>query len=223
LTFRTSQFNFTTIRRSASEIRDFLKRENAGCLAVRVADRFGDYGLVGVVIYGKESDRFKIDTFLLSCRVLGRGVEHTVLSRIGQLALSAGKRFVELTCPPTERNLPAREFVSSLGCQYRSKKSESWIFPAEYLASLQYNPDEKTREGYDKPATPKVEERPLPPALGFGISARSEHLQRIGEELYDISRVANAIGEFRKQSRPAVWKPSSSIYGERSWAGRASD
>jgi hypothetical protein len=201
LTFRTSQFNFTTIRRSASEIRDFLKQGNAGCLVVRVADRFGDYGLVGVVMYETEADRFKLDTFLLSCRVLGRGVEHTVLSRIGQRALSSGKRFVELTCLPTERNLPAREFVSSLGDQYRSQAGESWLFPAEYLAGLQYNPDEKTRQGNDKPATANEEKPPLPPAFGFSISARSEHLQRIGEELYDISRVAKAIGEFRLGTR----------------------
>ncbi len=110
LTFRTSQFNFTTIWRSASEIRDFLKRGNAGCLVVRVADRFGDYGLVGVVMYETEADRLKLDTFLLSCRVLSRGVEHTVLSRIGQRALSSGKRFVELTCLPTERKF-ARQGV----------------------------------------------------------------------------------------------------------------
>ncbi len=49
LTFRTNQFNFTTIRRSKEEIEDLLKHEDANCLAVRVVDRFGDYGLVGVV------------------------------------------------------------------------------------------------------------------------------------------------------------------------------
>jgi len=197
LTFRTNQFNFTTIRRSVGEIRDFLKGGNTGCLVVRVADRFGDYGLVGVVMYETEADRFKLDTFLLSCRVLGRGVEHTVLSRIAQRALSSGKRFVELTCLPTERNLPAREFVSNLGDQYRSKAGESWLFPAEYLAGLQYNPDEKTQQGNDKPAMANREKPSLPPKFGFGISTRSEQLQQIGEKLYDISRVAKAIREFR--------------------------
>ncbi len=197
LTFRTNQFNFTTIRRSPSEIRDFLKRENGGCLTVHVADRFGDYGLVGVVLYETEADRFKLDTFLLSCRVLGRGVEHTVLSSIGRRALSAGKRFVELSRLPTQRNLPAREFVSSLGDQYRSKAGESWLFPAEYLASLQYNPDEKSQQSNDNPAKPAVEKTPLPAASGFGMTARSEQLQRIGEELCDISRVRKAIDEFR--------------------------
>ena len=213
LTFRTNQFNFTTIRRSPSEIREFLKREDTGCLAVRVADRFGDYGLVGVVLYEAEAVRFKLDTFLLSCRVLGRGVEHRVLSSIGQRALRAGKRFVELSCLPTERNLPARDFVSSLGDQYRSEAGASWLFPAEYLASLQYDADEKTRQSNDKPATPPVE-KPTP-ASGFGMTARSEHLQRIGEELYDVSRVRKAIDEFRLRTQGlegvAEPEPSDSI------------
>ena len=163
LTFRTNQFNFTTIRRSPSEIREFLEREDTGCLAVRVADRFGDYGLVGVVLYEAEADRFKLDTFLLSCRVLGRAVEHTVLSSMGQRALSTGKRFVELSCLPTERNLPARDFVRSLGDQYRSKAGEVVGFAsAEYLASLQYDPDEKSRPSNDKPATPRRGEPTVP-------------------------------------------------------------
>lgn len=197
LTFRTNQFNLTTVRRSPSEIRNFLKRENARCLAVRVADRFGDYGLVGVVLYDTEADRFKLDTFLLSCRVLGRGVEHSVLSGIGQRAVSEGKGFVELTCLPTERNLPARNFLTSLGDQYRSKSGESWLFPAEYLASLRYNPDEEVRQLTEKRATPVVKKPPLPSAGGFWLAARSGHLQRIGEELYDIKRVTKAIDEFR--------------------------
>jgi FkbH-like protein/FkbM family methyltransferase len=201
LTFRTNQFNFTTIRRSPSEIREFLKREDAGCLAVRVADRFGDYGLVGVVLYEAEAIRLKVDTFLLSCRVLGRAVEHTVLSSIGQRAVRTGKRFVELSCLPTERNLPARDFLSSLGDQYRSKVGASWLFPAEYLASLQYDPDEKARRSNHKLATPQMENPPIPPAPGFGMTARSEHLQRIGEELYDVSRVAKAIDEFRLRTQ----------------------
>jgi FkbH-like protein/FkbM family methyltransferase len=215
LTFRTNQFNFTTIRRSPSEIREFLKRESSGCLTVRVADRFGDYGLVGVVLYGAQADRFKLDTFLLSCRVLGRGVEHTILSSIGQRALTAGRRFVELTCLPTERNLPARDFVSSLGDQHRSKAGPSWLFPAEYLANLRYDPDEKTRPPKDKPATPKAEKPPLAKASGFGMTARSEYLQRIGEEWYDVGRVAKAIVEFRLSpqglDRAAEPEPSGSI------------
>jgi len=215
LTFRTSQFNFTTIRRSPSEIRDFLKSEHAGCLAVRVTDRFGDYGLVGVVLYESAADRLNLDTFLLSCRVLGRGVEYTVMSSIGQRALRAGKKFVEVTCSTTERNLPAREFVNSLGSQYRSEEGQTWLFPADYLASLEYKPDEKTRLSNNEPETPNVEKAAVPSASGLGITARSEQLQRIGEELRDISRVTKAIDEFRLRAQGfdgvANAKPSGSL------------
>jgi FkbH-like protein/FkbM family methyltransferase len=196
LTLRTNQFNFTTIRRSPSEIRDFLRSGNTGCLTVRVTDRFGDYGLVGVVLYEMAGDRMRLDTFLLSCRVLGRGVEHTVLSSVGQQAVNAGKRFVEIACVPTERNLPAREFVTDLGEQYRSKERESWLFPAKYLASLRYNPDEKNQSSNDK-ATPDLGKRLPATSLGLGMSCGSEHLQHIGEELCEVSRVAKAIDEFR--------------------------
>ncbi|HLM79960.1 MAG TPA: FkbM family methyltransferase [Terriglobales bacterium] len=200
LTFRTNQFNFTTIRRSENEIREFLKQKDAGCLTVRVADRFGDYGVVGVVLYETEPDRLKLDTFLLSCRVLGRGVEYTVLSEVAQRALRARKSFVEITCLPTERNLPAMDFVSSLGDQYRTKPRE-WLFPAEHLAALQYNPDAKSLQSNEKSETSNVEKPPLPSASDFGITARSAHLQRIGEELWNISRVAKAVDDFRLQTR----------------------
>lgn len=197
LTFRTNQFNFTAIRRSPGEIRDFLNREGAGCLAVKVNDRFGDYGLTGAVLYEMKSDCIKLDTFLLSCRVLGRGVEHQILSSIGQRASSAGRKCVELTCLPTERNLPAREFVSSLGDQFRSDAGELWIFPADYLASIQYNPDAKTSGSAALEGSPEAEKSPHRPASGFGIHARSEQLQTIAEELSDLSKLTKAIDEFR--------------------------
>ena len=83
LTLRTNQFNFTARRRSEAEVREFLQRPGAHCVAVRVADRFGDYGLVGVLMYESAAERCRVDTLLLSCRVLGRGVEHAarVLAR----------------------------------------------------------------------------------------------------------------------------------------------
>ena len=72
LTQRTNQFNFTTIRRNDGEIRR-LAESGLECRAVEVRDRFGDYGLVGVMIFGGRGAELEIDTFLLSCRVLGRG------------------------------------------------------------------------------------------------------------------------------------------------------
>jgi FkbH-like protein/FkbM family methyltransferase len=196
LTFRTNQFNFTTIRRSESEIKSFLKREGANCLTVRVADRFGDYGLVGVLMYETEADRCKVDTLLLSCRVLGRGVEHALVSELGRRAVKEGREFVEFNCLPTGRNLPALEFITSIGDQYRNEAG-TWIFPAERLASVGYDPGEKAPIGHEAPATVNPEKLTPRPAWGFGVADRSERLQRIGESLYNVDRLAKAIEEYR--------------------------
>lgn len=202
LTFRTNQFNFTTIRRPENEIKKFLEREHAGCLVVRVADRFGDYGLVGVVMYEIKGDRYKVDTLLLSCRVLGRGVEHALMSQLGQRAVEEGKRFVEVTYLPTEKNLPALEFITSFGDEHRNEDGTSWIFPAERLASVEYDPDEKVSIGREAPPTVNPEKLVPHPALAFGVADRSERLQRIGEDLYDIDRLAKAIEKYRLRTQP---------------------
>jgi FkbH-like protein/FkbM family methyltransferase len=201
-TFRTNQFNFTTIRRSEDEIKNFLKRERATCLVVRVVDRFGDYGLVGVLMYETAADRFKVDTLLLSCRVLGRGVEHALVSWLGQRAVKERKRFVEFTYLPTGKNSPALEFITSIGDQYRNKAGTSWTFPAERLASLEYDPEEKAPIECAARATLNSEKLTVRPALAFGVGDRSERLQRIGENLYDIVRLTKAIEEYRLRKQP---------------------
>ena len=202
LTFRTNQFNFTTIRRSENEIRNFLKREHATCLVVHVVDRFGDYGLVGVVMYEAEADRYKVDTFLLSCRVLGRGAEHAVVSWLGRRAVTEGKGLVEFTYLPTERNSPALQFMTSIGGQHRNESNASWTFPAERLASVEYDPSENVPIGHEVPAAVNSA-RPTPrPALAFDAVDRSERLQRIGEDLSDIGRLAEAIEEYRLRKQP---------------------
>jgi FkbH-like protein len=201
LTIRTNQFNFTTIRRSESEIRQLL-RAHATCLAVRVADRFGDYGLVGVVIYEKQPDRYKVDTFLLSCRVLGRGVEHVVLAELGRRAARDNRRFVELTYRPTGRNLPAGGFINSIGGAYGQEGGTCWTFPAEYLAKLEYQPDDRATASDEALA----ESATCRPVSRFGAADESERLQRIAESLNDAGRTARAIQEYRlsRQSPPAA-------------------
>ena len=89
LTQRTNQFNFTTVRRTDGEIRR-LDESGLECRVVEVGDRFGDYGLVGAMVFGVRGEALEIDTFLLSCRVLGRGVEHRMLSELGTIAGIAG-------------------------------------------------------------------------------------------------------------------------------------
>ncbi len=201
LTFRTNQFNFTTIRRTKKEIEDLLTKKTVSCLVVRVADRFGDYGLVGVLIYESLADRYKVDTFLLSCRVLGRGVEHALVSQLGQLAVADGKKFVEFTYSLTEKNLPALEFITSIGEPYRNEAGTCWLVPVDVLASAKFDPDEKAPIGSD--VLERAGAEPPPPrAAAFGVVDRPERLQKIGECLYDVERVTRAIEENRVGKQP---------------------
>ena len=202
-TFRTNQFNFTTIRRSENQIKDFLKGNHAACLVIHVVDRFGDYGLVGVLMYEREDDRYKVDTFLLSCRVLGRGVEHAIVSWLGQRAVKEEKRFVEFAYVPTGKNAPALEFITTIGDQSRNDNDTSrWIFSAEYLASVEYDPDEKA-PNVTEASVRDNPENPMPHlSLPLGVVDWTEHLQRIGENLYDVDRLANAIEEYRRGRHP---------------------
>jgi FkbH-like protein len=195
LTFRTNQFNFTTRRRSESEIRQFLGRPQAHCLVVRVTDRFGDYGIVGVVMYDAESDRCRVDTLLLSCRVLGRGVEHAVLAALARRTMGDGQGIVDVECVPSERNAPALAFVAGIGDRYRSDET-SWSFPAEYLAGLRYEP-EKAAATAAAHADPPEAAPPRRAALAFDFADNAERLQRVAETLGDAGALATRIDEHR--------------------------
>jgi FkbH-like protein len=145
LTQRTNQFNFTTVRRSEAEIRSLL--ETHECLVVKVKDRFGEYGLTGAILFRVEGETLIIDSFLLSCRVLGRGVEHVIMSYLGK---RAGGRFVEATLKKSGKNQPALQFLRAIGADY--ERDLKFRFPSEYLADLKWKPAvatapvEKTRE-----------------------------------------------------------------------------
>ena len=92
LTQRTNQMNASGLRRTEAEILAL----DAECWTVRVHDRFGDYGLTGVMIFRCGKQALVVDTFLLSCRALGRGVEHRMVARLGRLALERGLERVEI-------------------------------------------------------------------------------------------------------------------------------
>jgi FkbH-like protein len=141
LTQRTNQFNFTTVRRTPGEVRELCRA--GGCLSVEVGDRFGDYGLVGVVIYEVTGDALEVDTFLLSCRVLGRGVEHRMLARLGDIARERGTARVNLRYVPTERNRPALDFLESLGTghEHEGEGRRLYSLSAEQAAAARYDPD----------------------------------------------------------------------------------
>jgi FkbH-like protein len=108
LTQRTNQMNASCIRRTEAEIAS-LEGE---CLTVHVRDRFGDYGLVGTMIHRPENGRMLVDTFLLSCRALGRRVEHRMKARLEEIARERGLGGVEILFVRHARNRPAELFLT---------------------------------------------------------------------------------------------------------------
>src|ERR1019366_3963466 len=114
LTGRTNQMNATCIRRSAAEI----ERLSEECLTVHVTDRFGSYGLTAAMLFRVGTRALVVDTFLLSCRALGRGVEHRMVARLGEIAVERGLGTVEIPFIEAQRNRPARLFLESLGASF---------------------------------------------------------------------------------------------------------
>lgn len=115
LTSRSNQFNANKIERSAAEIDGMCQDPARATQRVRVADRFGDYGLVGLWSAAEQPGRFVCDTFLLSCRVLGRRVEHRMVSALAEAALARGLSTVELRFTRAARNAPVLRFLGGLG------------------------------------------------------------------------------------------------------------
>lgn len=195
LTQRTNQFNFTTVRRSEPALVNFLGPEKGRALVAKVSDRFGDYGLVGLLLYREDATAYDVDTFLLSCRVLGRGVEHQILSTLGRQAVDQGKSWVNLTFRPTDKNLPAWKFIQSVGAQFMTTADgvTTLRFPATTLAALRYDPDASL-----DPVASLENESPRS-SRPSGLAGQSEKFQRIGEELNTAQTICAAIEAHRSQ------------------------
>src|SRR5262249_31830491 len=84
LSQRTNQFNATGITFSPLELQRAVQ-QGLEVMSVEVTDRFGKYGLVGAAIYRLVDESLTIEAFYLSCRVLGRGVEHRILAELGRI------------------------------------------------------------------------------------------------------------------------------------------
>lgn len=130
LTQRTNQFNLTTRRYPEQEILNFSKNCKYRVYYVSVSDRFGDSGISGALILKKDKEIFLIDTFLLSCRVLGRGIEKAVLAFTLKQGKRKGFRFILGRYIPTQKNELVKDFYKNNGftLKERSKNSQIWTF-----------------------------------------------------------------------------------------------
>jgi len=112
---KTNQFNLTTLRRTPDEVAALLRSTAHRLLAVWVVDRFGDYGLTGLAVLEAREDGWHLDTLLLSCRVLARGVETALLAVIGEQLRAANAPALHARFIPTAKNAPAADFLPNHG------------------------------------------------------------------------------------------------------------
>ena len=132
---KTNQFNLTTRRHGLGDLQLMLKDGGIGLWA-RVQDRFGDTGLVAVALAVQDAGKWRIDSFLMSCRVIGRGVETALLGALERLVHQQGGRELAGCYLPTSKNQPAADFYERHGYTQSSQDSSQWHLRLDELRTL---------------------------------------------------------------------------------------
>jgi FkbH-like protein len=112
---RSNQFNLTTQRYGAAECEAMMGDEGCEPIYIRLRDRFGDSGLISVVILRYEPEVLAIDSWLMSCRVLARGVEDFAMDHVVNVARQRGYQEIKGVYLPTAKNAMVVNFYAQFG------------------------------------------------------------------------------------------------------------
>lgn len=116
LTQRTNQFNLSTKRYTELDIEYFIESDNYRIFSLCVSDKFGGLGLTGVAIFELRNDsEASVDTFLMSCRILGRGIENTFLKECAEMLKKEDVHNISAVYVPTKKNAQTYEFFKNYG------------------------------------------------------------------------------------------------------------
>ncbi|WP_309059780.1 SDR family NAD(P)-dependent oxidoreductase [Streptomyces sp.] len=213
LTQRTNQFNLTTVRRTEAELRALLAAgdEDVRCWVAEVRDRFGDYGIVAAALTRRSrgGDTVVVDTFLMSCRALGRGAEHALLSHLGKAARDDGAEYLEAVYLPTPRNEPARIFLESVAAAPGTPRDDGGVvhrMPVAHAAAVAFRPEEHQ--------APDSGAERHDPRTATADPARLAALTELAEDITDLTALHARV---RHQPRPTSDTPSapSPVAGDR--------
>jgi FkbH-like protein len=127
LVLKTNQFNLTTNRYQEEDIRRFAQDKYMLVGCAQTQDKFGDNGITGAFIVRKNSNyqEWTIDTFLLSCRIMGRGIEDAIMEYILKEAKAEGIIKIRGQYVPTKKNKPCEQFLPNFGFK---KEGEYWVY-----------------------------------------------------------------------------------------------
>jgi FkbH-like protein len=122
---KTNQFNLTTRRHDEPTTRRQVAAGAWRVYTMRVADRFGDFGLTGVAIVAPSAEGWHVDSFLLSCRVIGKSVETALLARIAEDARAARASVLSAEFIDSGRNQVASTFLARHG--FAAESGTRWV------------------------------------------------------------------------------------------------
>jgi FkbH-like protein len=115
LTLKSNQFNLTTRRYSEQEILSLMKSEDGAVYSISVSDRFGDSGLTGVAILRENGEDVFVDSFLMSCRVIGRGIEFSVWESLLKKSMEDGRARLNALYIKSAKNAQVSEYFEKVG------------------------------------------------------------------------------------------------------------
>tara|TARA_B100000579_G_C22839942_1_gene860888 strand:- start:444 stop:2162 length:1719 start_codon:yes stop_codon:yes gene_type:complete len=123
LTQKTNQFNFTTKRYTESQIKKMIDSIDWHIFSMELSDKFGNYGTTGLVILRLENTKAIINTFLLSCRILGRKVEEKLFQFLIEELKSRGIESLYGEYIPSKKNSQVSSFYEKMGMKYIKESS----------------------------------------------------------------------------------------------------
>ncbi len=132
LTQKTNQFNFTTNRYSEAEILNLLNDKNTSLFSIYLDDKYGNYGLIGIIILVEKDNEMHINTFLLSCRVIGRNIEHRIIFELFRVFQ---KPFIGYYIP-TNKNLLIENKYDEIGFVTIQKHDNLKVYKLSELPTI---------------------------------------------------------------------------------------
>ena len=134
---KTNQFNVTTRRYSEEQIHHMAQSSDTDIISVRMADKYGDQGLVAVLILRYDGVDAEIDSFLMSCRVMGRNAEDEIMAAVKDMLEKRGTEKVRAVYLKTAKNAPVVQLFDRLGFSLISDREEE----KKYEAKTEQLPD----------------------------------------------------------------------------------
>ena len=128
---KTNQFNVTTRRYTEDQVRAMASSDVWWCRWFQLSDRFGDHGLIGVILARKDHPAWRIDTWLMSCRVLGRQMEDVMCQALLAAAKNEGAAAVAGQYIPTEKNALVNGLFPRLGFDVLPGDGQEFVFPVQ--------------------------------------------------------------------------------------------